>query len=402
MRKTSKYLLLFFSGFFLGTFLLTRCEKQSQSESEQPALHFIEAEANAQNVSDSSLTANPADITSSRVNAITVAVEKASPAIVGITSVEWRESRYRDLILELFFRGGGYTQSERLESLGSGFIISPEGYIVTNDHVVQGADSVLVTLWGGARYVADIIGRDYVNDIALIKIDGENLPTCVLGNSDEVIRGEWAIALGNPFGLFDINAEPSVNVGVVSNVNMDFDDKNISGDNVYQDMIQTDAQINSGNSGGPLLNGMGEVIGMNTWILTARGGSANLGIGFAIPINHIKEVVKELEKKGKRDPNFWTGLEVDNVSSMVAYYLGLNTTRGVIITAVEKNSPGERAGLQEYDVILEINGVRINNVNKITELIRERDMRAGDLWEMKIYRRGRILETKLVLESPPK
>ena len=401
MKGIVRGMMFFICGFFMSTIILvSHCGNSQQSN--EPEAELLPSFSVAQGgvAHDSSARAVLDDITASRQNAITFAVEAASPAVVGINVTQIREyyrRRYSDPFFDFFFP---QRTTQRVQSLGSGFIISADGYIVTNEHVVHNADEILVTLWGGERYEAEMVGADYISDIALLKIDGDNLPTTRLGDSEDVIRGEWVIALGNPFGLFDINSEPSVNVGVVSNINMDFGRQ--ESERVYQDMIQTDAQINSGNSGGPLLNSIGYVIGMNTWIISgSRDMSGNIGIGFAIPINQVKRIVNDLRAKGKIDRSFWTGLEVDNMSSMVAYVLGLDKQQGVIITNVEENSPADQAGLTAGDVILEINGTAVTNTEKIWDIIGEEDMRAGDEWSLKVFRKRNTFTTTMILESPP-
>ncbi|MBI4534675.1 MAG: trypsin-like peptidase domain-containing protein, partial [Ignavibacteriae bacterium] len=203
-------------------------------------------------------------IYNSRRNAITHAVAVASPAVVGINVIEVRQYRYRspwgdDPFFRQFFPDRTYTQ--QVQGLGSGFIISPDGYILTNDHVAGNAKEITVTLTSGEKYKAELVGSDQISDIALMKIDGKDLPHIRLGNSDDVITGEWVIAFGNPFGLFDISDKPTVTVGVVSATNMNLRSQD---GRVYRGMIQTDAAINSGNSGGPLLNSLGEVVGVNS------------------------------------------------------------------------------------------------------------------------------------------
>jgi serine protease Do len=255
---------------------------------------------NSQNLSLKSLgTAQQIrdDISNSRRTIITQTVEKVSPSIVGINVTEIR--KYSDPFSSLFddpffrqFFGNRGSYNQKVQSLGSGYIISPDGYIVTNDHVAGNASEITVTMTDGSHHDAKIIGSDPVSDICLLKIDGENLPYAELGNSDDVIIGEWVIALGNPFGLFELNDRPT---------GMNLEPIN---DRYYLNMIQTDAAINGGNSGGALVNSVGEVIGMNTLIFTANGVQGNIGLGFAIPINKVKRIVTELKSKGKIDRDF--------------------------------------------------------------------------------------------------
>ncbi|MBC7187046.1 MAG: trypsin-like peptidase domain-containing protein [Calditrichaeota bacterium] len=402
MGRLARGFAMFVAGFAAATVLVSHCGQERSMGNSTPALEVAQTAAQVTSEVDSAALRRQWQITASRENAITKAVAKASPAVVGINVIQVREYQRGGLFMDDPFWDFFYPRRyrERVQSLGSGFIISPDGYIVTNEHVVHNAVEIVVTLWGGKQYKAQVVGSDFITDIALLKIDGKDLPTVSLGDSDDVIRGEWVIALGNPFGLFNINSEPSVNVGVVSNVNMDFGEQN---GRVYQDMIQTDAQINGGNSGGPLLNSLGEVIGMNTWIISgSRDMSGNIGIGFAIPVNTVKRIVRELRDKGRVDREFWTGLEVDEISSMVAFALGLGARRGVVVTDVANNSPGERAGLKPGDVILEVNGKAVRTPDQIMSLISEQDLRPGDKLRLKVYRQGRTFDAEVRLERPPR
>jgi serine protease Do len=335
-------------------------------------------------------------IDDSRRNAITRTVAKVSPAIVGINVTEIRSYRhpfmFDDPFLRYFF-GDRYDRKERVQSLGSGFIISSDGYILTNEHVAGNALKIIVTMTDGEKYDAKVVGSDVVSDVALLKIEGKNFPYVKLGNSDDIIIGEWAIAFGNPFGLFDINDKPTITVGVISNVGLNLK----SGDDrrVYRNMIQTDASINSGNSGGPLVNGLGEVIGINTIIYTPNQGS--IGLGFAVPINKIKILIDELKKTGKIDRSFWTGLSIQSLNQNIAKYYGLSTSEGVIITDVLKRSPGEKAGLKIGDVITEINGSKVTNDGSVFDIIK--DARAGDYLKLKIFRDNRSIYIDLKLEK---
>lgn len=343
------------------------------------------------------------DISKSRRNAITRTVAAISPAVVGINVTEIQEYTYRDPFADFFndpfFRQffGDRERSPRkfrqeVKGLGSGFIISPDGYIVSNDHVTGRASEIVVTMTSGEKYKARLIGTDPVSDIALLKVNGNNFPYVKLGNSDDVIIGEWVIAFGNPFGLFEISNEPTVTVGVVSATKM-----NISADQprVYRGMIQTDAAINSGNSGGPLSNSLGEIVGMNTLIYTPNQG--NIGVGFAIPINRVKNVVAELKRKGKVERDFWTGLRVQEVDQSIARAMKLSRTEGVIVNDVEKGSPAYKAGLKVGDVILEVNGEKVADQEAIVGLVNS--AKSGDVLHLKVLREKNVLSLDLKLEK---
>jgi serine protease Do len=346
------------------------------------------------------------DITASRRTAITRAVQDASPAIVGINVTEIRDytdpldDMFDDPFFERFFgRRSPRTYRREVHGLGSGFIISPDGYIITNDHVAGRASKVIVTTVGGKQYEAKVIGSDPTADVALLKIDGASLPFLKLGRSNDVMVGEWVIALGNPFGLFDINSKPTVTVGVVSNTEVNLRPQD---NRVYRGMIQTDAAISSGNSGGPLLNALGEVIGMNTVIYStaqSAGGAGSIGIGFAVPIDRVKAIADELRSSGSIDRNFWTGMQVQQLDENLARYLGLTNDTGVVVVEVVPNSPAASAGLAPGDVITAINGEPVRNEDDAFMLIA--DERVGAKLRIDIVRNAKTRTVELTLDRRP-
>ena len=335
-------------------------------------------------------------VSASRQNAITRTVASVSPAVVGINVIEVRTVRYRspwgDDPFFHFFGDQMYTQ--RVQELGSGFLISSDGYIVTNDHVAGNAKEITVTMTNGEKYKAELVGSDPVSDVALLKISGKSFPYLHLGNSDDVIIGEWAIAFGNPFGLFDVNNRPTVTVGVVSATGMNLQEQE---GRVYKGMIQTDAAINSGNSGGPLVNADGEVIGVNAVIFTPNQG--NIGLGFAIPINRVKTIIAQLRKSGKVEREFWTGIEVQTVDRRLARIFGLAMAQGVIISDVEEGSPAARAGFVTGDVITAINGETVTDENSLAAILQ--DAKVGDVLKVKVLRNKKGMELPLKLEKRP-
>ena len=276
----------------------------------------------------SSISVVTADkIATSRHNSITRAIQKVGPAVASINV----EQNKKTVSFDPFF---GFIIPSReifpMKTSGSGVIISPDGFLLTNHHVIENADKVTVTLSGGNEYQADIIGSDKMSDLALLKLTGTGFPYAELDDSDDLIIGEWVIALGNPFKLFQLNNQPSASIGIVSATNMDFGMQQ-SG-KVFQDMIQTDAAINPGNSGGPLVNSLGKVIGINTFIYRdSELDRGSTGIGFAIPINYAKRVAKELKMTGEIDRNFYTGLIVQPLDHKVARYLDVPFVRGLVI-----------------------------------------------------------------------
>ncbi len=337
-------------------------------------------------------------ITKSRNNAITRAVKDAAPAVVGINVISVKEYRYRspfynDPYFRQFFPDQIYRK--KVENLGSGFLISGDGYILTNEHVVNAATEIVVTLTDGQKYDAETVGFDFDTDVALLKIKGKGFPYIPFGNSDEAIIGEWAIAIGNPFGLFSIHSQPTVTVGVISAIDRDFE-RNSDG-HLYQDMIQTDASINRGNSGGPLVNSLGELIGMNTIIFTEGGGS--IGLGFAIPANKLETIFQDLLQRGSIERDFWIGAKVENVNRLIALSLRLPELRGVVITDVDTRSPAAKAGLEPTDVIFSFNQQKVNNVSEIEQIMRNTDLRVGDKISFSVFRDGELKDIDVILEK---
>ena len=338
-------------------------------------------------------------IDQSRQTAITHAIEQISKSVVGINVTQLKKQQVNPFFDPFWGGFFPYTRTFKVDNMGSGVLVSPDGYIITNTHVVDNALEIVVTLKGGKSFEAQLVGVDNLTDIALLKIDDNNLPFAVLGDSDGLIVGEWAVALGNPLGLFDVSHQPTATAGIISGVKMDFGLKEAG--HVYQDMIQTDAAINPGNSGGPLVNALGEVIGINTFIMTGSNySSGSIGIGFAIPINRVKEVAEDLKKFGKVERSYTTGVHVQAIDPVMQRYLRLPTSEGVIITDVEKRSSGERAGLQIGDVILKVDDRKINSPKDIIRVIDEGLHKVGDIVILTILRDNQSLNIQLVLEEP--
>lgn len=344
-------------------------------------------------------------ITSSRRNAITSAIAKVSPATVGINVTEIREQSGFLNVDPLFRQFFGNEPSLRqffgprqyeVKNLGSGVVISPDGYIVTNYHVAGNAKEITVTFVGGKKMKAKLVGADPVSDIALVKVDGNDHAYANLGTSDDIVIGEWAIALGNPFGLFEINDKPTVTVGVVSSSGMNLGKQ---GNAVYRDMIETDAAINGGNSGGPLVNSNGDVIGINTLIFTGGVSQAFVGYGFAIPVNKVKKIVAELRKKGQVSRDIFTGFEAQEVDARVARYFGLAEARGIIVSDVYKNGPAEKADLRVGDIILEVNSDKINTAEEFVAILS--DASPGDVVKLSVFREKKTISVNLKLERKP-
>ena len=275
------------------------------------------------------------------------------------------------------FFGQGQQREFKQRSLGSGFIIDKEGFIVTNNHVVENADKIKVILSDEKEYDAEIIGRDANTDLALIKIKPDhNLPVSKLGDSDALKVGQWVVAIGSPFGL-----EYTVTAGIVSAKSRDIR----SGP--YDDFIQTDASINPGNSGGPLINMKGEVVGINTAIIA--GGQ---GIGFAIPINIAKSIISQLKDRGEVTRG-WLGVSIQDLSNELAEYYGIETRKGVLVTGVFPGDPADKAGLKGNDIILEINGKKMANSRELTMMIANTGV--GEEIKIKVFRDGKERTLKI-------
>lgn len=332
-------------------------------------------------------------INGSRRNAITRAVEKASPAVVGINVTEIKEQRYydhmsNDYFFQQFFgnrRSNPFVQRYQVQSLGSGFFISSDGYILTNDHVAGNATKIIITTVGGKQYDARLIATDAVSDVALLKIEAENLPYLNLGSSEDLAVGEWAIAMGNPFGLFKTNDKPTVTVGVISNTGVNL---GIEGGKNFRNMIQTDAAISSGNSGGPLLNANGDVIGINATIYSTSQdmkGAGSIGLGFAIPINKVKGILNDFKSGKKIDRNIGNlGFMGQTLNDDLKEYIGINTDDGVVVTNLYRNSVSERAGIQPGDLIVGIDNDKVKTFEDLQSILADR--KVGDIVKFTMLR----------------
>ena len=279
---------------------------------------------------------------------LAAAAQKAMPAVVSInTSKEVRHPRSNDPWFQFFF--GQQLGTQQQAGLGSGVIVSPDGYILTNNHVVENADQIEVTLADGRQASATIIGTDPETDLAVLKIALDKLPVIVIGNSDHAVVGDTVLAIGNPFGVGQ-----TVTSGIVSALG-----RSELGINTFENFIQTDAAINPGNSGGALVDVHGNLLGINTAIYSRSGGS--MGIGFAIPVSTAKIVMDGLVKDGKVTRG-WIGVEPNELSPELAETFGIKAAQGVIITGVLQAGPAAKAGMLPGDVIVEIDGNSVRNV----------------------------------------
>jgi serine protease Do len=327
--------------------------------------------------------------------------EMAGPAVVNIRTVKTikgggpvsrhfqrgprgREHPFNDFF-EKFF-GEEMQREFKQPSLGSGFIIDKKGYVVTNNHVIEGADQIKVKLDDDNEFDAEVVGRDPNTDLALLKINSEkDLPVLKLGDSDNLKIGHWVVAIGSPFGL-----ERTVTAGIVSAKGR------VIGSGPYDDFIQTDASINPGNSGGPLLNMDGEVVGINTAII-----ASGTGIGFAIPVNLAEDIIAQLKSEGEVTRG-WLGVAIQDLTREMAEYYGLKDRKGVLVADVFKGDPADKAGIRAKDIILEVNDQKVETSRQLTSMIA--GLKVGETATVEVFRDGRkkTFSVKLVKRNDAK
>ena len=300
-------------------------------------------------------------------NAFIDVSDQVMPSVVNVSTTQKQASAPGDSFqfpfddqlpegFEDFFDRFGGMPDRDMESLGSGFIIDPDGYIITNAHVVENADIVTVTLEDEEQFEAEVVGSDENTDVALIKIDaGRKLPSLKFADSDTVKVGQWVVAIGNPFGL-----ARTVTVGIISAKGRWIGQGN------YDDFLQTDAAINPGNSGGPLVNLDGEVVGVNTAIFSRSGG--NMGIGFAIPANLATDIYEQLREHGKWVRG-WLGVYIQDLDEKLAPQFGLKNAKGVLVTEVIPDSPAVAAGIKNGDVIIEFDGKKVGDMKELMKVV---------------------------------
>ncbi|MDG2187360.1 MAG: Do family serine endopeptidase [Hyphomicrobiales bacterium] len=290
-----------------------------------------------------------------------------------------------DVFKEYYEKNKNPQQQEKYSSLGSGFIIDNKGIIVTNAHVIQDADEIEVTFSNGIILSAEIIGKDPKTDIAVLKVipqPDQKLLALEFGDSDKLRVGEWVVAIGNPFGLGG-----TVTAGIVSAKNRDIRA------GPYDNFIQTDAAINKGNSGGPLFNTNGQVVGINSAIISTTGGS--VGIGFAIPSKTAISIVEQLLEFGETKRG-WLGVRIQDVTEDIASSLGLDEPKGALVVAVDEKSPARNAGIKSGDVIIEFNNIPVNVMRKLPRIVAE--TKVGSKVEVKIWRNNRSINKYVVVE----
>ncbi len=320
--------------------------------------------------------------------------EKLMPSVVNISATRVVETRPQSQFpfqfppgspFEEFFKEFNQQQApqkRKSTALGSGFVISEDGIVITNNHVIQGSEGILVRFTNDKEYEAKLIGTDPVSDIAVLKINSKDkFKPVPLGDSGKARVGDWVLAIGNPFGLGG-----TVTSGIISAINRDINMGR------YDNFIQTDASINQGNSGGPLFNLQGEVVGINTAIFSQSGGS--VGIGFAIPSNFAKNVIDQLQKYGETRRG-WLGVRIQVVTQEIADSLGMKEAIGALVADVNENSPAQKAGLKDGDVIIEFNGIKIDTMRKLPKVVGEAPV--GKAANIKIWRDKKVLNKTVVL-----
>ena len=346
-------------------------------------------------------TVDAADVPASRRTAIVTAAQRVSPAVVSVNVMATRVVRadplqgmFRDEFFDRFFPPLEY--QERIPGLGSGVIVDPTGTVLTNEHVVRNAEDIKVTLADGRQLSAKVVGESDIYDLAVLKVEGRGLPAAPLGDSDRLVVGEWAIAIGSPFGYLLNDTQPTVTAGVVSATRRDIKSE-VSQQGVYKNMIQTDAAINPGNSGGPLVNADGEVIGVNTFIFTQGGGS--IGLGFAIPINLAKRVLQEIRQYG-RVRTAYPGMTLQTVTPYIAQRLGFRDTDGLVVSRIDPEGPAARAGVRVGDRIRKVNDRVVSTVDDAQRSIYGATV--GEKLRLVVDRGGERLDVTLTLSEAPR
>ena len=375
LRRYYSYIILLFlclSAIFVGT-LFNRTHSAEFSNRTHSTEFSKETAQNA--------------VTASRRTAIVTAVAKASPAVVNISAV--RSVEQRTSFDDWFWGEIPTTRRRSLREVGSGVVVNKNGHILTNHHVIEGANKITVTVPDGREFTAQVVGYDYLSDLALLET-ATNLPEIQWGDSESLLIGEWVVAIGNPFGLSIGNAQPTVTAGIVSATQ-----RALTVDNRYhENLIQTDASINPGNSGGALVNIHGELIGINTVLRSTSGGSQ--GVGFAIPVNKAKKVVQQIIEYGSVIPPY-LAMEVQTITEELAEKLSTPMNIGVLVSGIEKQSPIANAGIKRGDVIESISGHRIKNEEDFYALTRLLPLNQPIRCEFN--RRGKKRQTEFELKT---
>lgn len=397
IKKTPFFISMLLIGLIAGILIAIRLDFLPEGNTEQKVI--IEAEQ--ESVTIGNLPAKASD-----ENVFIKVAESAGPSVVSISTERierigprrfispFGEDDFFDRFFKDFF--GEIPEREfKRRGLGSGIIIDKRGYILTNEHVVGDADKITITLSDGREFKGEIKGKDARSDIAVVKIDTNNIPAAKLGDSDTVKIGQWAIAIGNPFGFMVHSPQPTVTIGVISATGRSIRGVLARGRD-YSNLIQTDAAINPGNSGGPLVNIKGEVIGINVAIFSTTGGYQ--GVGFAIPINKAKYIIEQLIE-GKEVLYGWLGVNIQEIDQELANYFGLSDTKGVLIANVFPDSPAEKGGLKEGDIVRSFDGKEIRNLSDLMSTVAR--TKIGRKIKIKIIRDKKELFVKVAVGKRP-
>jgi len=336
------------------------------------------------------LVEQPQDLSAPKIESLADAARKAMPSVVSIVTskeVVRRSPLANDPAFRRFFPGFSDSERRHVNGLGSGVIVSSDGYVLTNNHVIEDADDIQIVLLDGRQMHASVRGSDPESDLAVLKTDGKELPVITLGRLDNVQVGDPVLAIGNPYGLGN-----TVTHGIVSALG-----RNQLGVNPFEDYIQTDAPINLGNSGGALVDYGGNLIGINSLILTPSGGAQ--GLGFAIPVSIAKDVLQQIIRDGEVTRG-WLGIEPQEITPEIATALALPTADGVLIRMVLKSSPADRAGMLARDVVLEIDGRRTRDVPGLLAQIAA--MTPGTQAKLKVLRENKPVEFDVTVGKRPK
>jgi serine protease DegQ len=328
-------------------------------------------------------------VSGARVTSYADAAKKAMPAVVNLYTskeVRTRNPLAEDPLFRKYFPEFDRGTARRQTSLGSGVIVSPEGYVITNHHVIEGADDIQLVLSDGRRVSARVRGTDPESDLAVLKADADGLPAMTFANSDNVQVGDVVLAIGNPFGLGN-----TVTLGIVSALG-----RNYLGVNRFEDFIQTDAAINPGNSGGALVDAAGNLVGINSTIYSQSGGS--LGIAFSIPVSLARSVFEQIVKDGEVTRG-WLGIQPEPVTAEVAKALALAKPEGVVIRSMQPGGPAERAGMKDLDVVLEIAGKTTRSVPQL--LARIAELPPGSVAKVRVARAGHDVEVEVTVGKRP-
>lgn len=388
-RRFSLPLLVFVAGGAVGCSAVNPIARTPDQPQDQTV---ATAPANQPAVAQSPSQPTNVRVNLAEANYIAQVVQAVGGSVVRINSVRQASSEGEDSDFRRFLGGGSGDRAQVVRGSGSGFIISQDGQIITNAHVVNGADQVTVVLKDGRRLQGRVLGADSVTDVAVVKVNTNGLPVARLGNSDQILPGQAAIAIGNPLGLNN-----TVTQGIISATGRSSSDLGVPDRRI--DYLQTDAAINPGNSGGPLLNASGEVIGVNTAIIQGAQG-----LGFAIPINSARRIADQLIAKGKVEHPY-LGVQMTELTPEVQQQINqnsnvkINRDRGVVIVGVVRNSPAARAGLRPGDVIEQVNGTAIESSTQVQQKVDQTGL--GKPLEMTISRSGRSQQISLRPEPLP-